>query len=113
MKNCNCGCNRNYNRTCPNSRTNNYSTGNNFGTNTGNFSNSFNNSNNNNPFPTNYLYGHAYTPNQMMTNTFDPETGLMHGTIFPELVSPYSPGQSIDFIEYLKNTNRNGGCGCE
>lgn len=58
---------------------------------------------NNNAFPENYLYGHAYTPNFCMKRTFTPECGLENGTIFPELVSPYSPGQSIDFIEYLRN----------
>ena len=57
----------------------------------------------NSVFPANYLYGHSYTPNQCMNKTFTPEIGLEHGTIFPELVSPYSPGQSIDFIEYLRN----------
>ena len=62
--------------------------------------------NNYNVFPTNYLYGHAYTPNQVMNKTFAPEIGLRNGTIFPELVSPYSPGQSMDFIEFLK---REGG----
>lgn len=60
-------------------------------------------SQNNNVFPKNFLYGHAYTPNQYMNNTFTPEVGLENGTIFPELVSPYSPGQSIDFIEYLRS----------
>lgn len=54
------------------------------------------------PFPENYLYGHAYTPVQNLDNTFIPELGLKHGSIFPELVSPYSPGQSIDFIEFLR-----------
>ena len=58
--------------------------------------------NNNNVFPTNYLYGHAYTPIQYMNRTFTPEVGLKNGTIFPELVSSYNPGQSMDFIEYLK-----------
>lgn len=55
------------------------------------------------PFPENYLYGHAYTPVQTLNNTFTPEVGLENGTIFPELVSPYYPGQSIEFINYLKN----------
>lgn len=58
------------------------------------------------PFPKNYLYGHAYTPNQIMGKTFEPAVGLKNGTIFPELVSPYYPGQSIDFINYLKNGGR-------
>lgn len=54
------------------------------------------------PFPTNYLYGHAYTPNQIIGKTYIPEIGLQNGSIFPELVSSYSPGQSIDFINYLR-----------
>ena len=62
-----------------------------------------NETSNNNPFPENYLYGYAYTPNSCINRTFTPECGLENGTIFPELVSPYSPGQSIDFIEYLRN----------
>lgn len=57
-------------------------------------------------FPSNYLYGHAYTPVQTLNETFNPQLGLQNGTIFPELVSPYYPGQSMDFINYL----RNGGC---
>lgn len=68
---------------------------------------------NSNPFPCNYLYGHAYTPNQTINELFDPQTGLDNGSMFPELVSPYYPGQSMEFIEYLKTTGRNGGCGCE
>lgn len=55
------------------------------------------------PFPRNYLYGHAYTPNQIMDRTFEPAVGLRNGTMFPELVSPYFPGQSIDFINFLRN----------
>ena len=72
----------------------------------------YNNSNNyynNNVFPNNYLYGHAYTPNQIMRKTFSPEVGLQHGTIFPELVSPYCPGQSMDFINYLRTNRGMGG----
>ena len=38
-------------------------------------------------------------------------TGLKNGTIFPELVSPYEPCQSMQFINYLKNRN-NIGEGC-
>lgn len=55
------------------------------------------------PFPRNYLYGHAYTPNQIMDRMFEPAVGLRNGTMFPELVSPYFPGQSIDFINFLRN----------
>lgn len=68
------------------------------------------NSNSTPAFPDNYLYGHAYTPNQRLENVFLPEIGLNNGTIFPELVSPYSPGQSMDFINYLKS---DGGVHCE
>ncbi len=65
--------------------------------------------NNNAVFPKNYLFGHAYTPVQYLKKTFTPEIGLKNGTVFPELVSPYSPGQSMDFINYLKNGgNENG-----
>lgn len=64
--------------------------------------NNCSNNNNYNPFPLNYLYGHAYTPNQFMKKTYTPDIGLRNGTIFPELVSVYNPGQSMDFIEYLK-----------
>ena len=72
-----------------------------------------NENNNSNAFPSNYLYGHAYTPNQTLNELFDPQTGLDNGSMYPELVSPYYPGQSMEFIEYLKSTGRNGGCGCE
>lgn len=56
----------------------------------------------NKAFPEKFLYGYAYTPRQYMNKTFNPENGLSHGTIFPELVSPYCPGQAMDFIETLK-----------
>lgn len=97
--NSNCGCNRNCNcnsrRTCcrRNMMNNNSCV----------YANICNNTNNRSAFPDNYLYGHAYTPNQTMNKTFTPEVGLEHGTIFPELVSPYYPGQSMDFINYLRN----------
>jgi hypothetical protein len=71
------------------------------------------NENNRNLFPSNLMYGHAYTPNQRMNELFDPQTGLSCGSMYPELVSPYSPGDSMAFIEHLKTTDRNGGCGCE
>ncbi|OPY55880.1 MAG: Spore coat associated protein JA (CotJA) [Pelotomaculum sp. PtaU1.Bin035] len=34
---------------------------------------------------------HAYVPRQHMGQVFSPAEALAHGTIFPELVSPY-PG---------------------
>ena len=38
-------------------------------------------------------------------------TGLKNGTIFPELVSPYMPGDSMKQIKYLEKTNIIGkGC---
>ncbi|MDD4170574.1 MAG: spore coat associated protein CotJA [Desulfotomaculaceae bacterium] len=33
---------------------------------------------------------HAYVPWQHMGNIFSPAEGLARGTIFPELLSPYS-----------------------
>ena len=107
MRRCNCRCNsRNMNYNSNNS-SNNTCRCRNCNTNTSNSCacNMYttNTSQNNAVFPENYLYGHAYTPNQCMGTTFTPEIGLQNGTIFPELVSPYSPGQSIDFIEYLRN----------
>lgn len=86
-------CNSNY---CSRNYMNNYNQQSNV------FSNSCQSSASN-PFPENYLYGHAYTPVQTLNNTFVPEVGLENGTIFPELVSPYSSGQSIDFVNFLRN----------
>jgi len=34
-------------------------------------------------------YGEAFVPPQTYGRTFGPEEALRHGTIFPELVSPY------------------------
>lgn len=33
----------------------------------------------------------AWTPYQYLMTMFDPTMGLAHGTIFPELVRPYTP----------------------
>lgn len=64
-----------------------------------------------NPFPKNYMYGHCYTPNQRSCSLFTPQAGLRNGSMFPELVSPYFPGQSMEEIEYLRYyNNENGGC---
>ena len=64
-----------------------------------------------NPFPTNPMYGQSYVPIQIMDRTFTPAAGLRNGTIFPELVSPYCPNQSIEEIEFIKMTNKIGeGC---
>lgn len=34
----------------------------------------------------------AYIPYQRYTTSFSPMEALKHGTMFPELVSPYGPG---------------------
>lgn len=56
-------------------------------------------------FPVNPSYAQSYVPVQQMNKTFTPCIGLKMGTIFPELVSPYAPGQSMEFIQYLKDNN--------
>ncbi len=64
-----------------------------------------------NVFPENPMLGQSYVPIQYMDKTFKPCVGLKMGTIFPELVSPYMPGQSMNEIEYLAATNTvNEGC---
>ena len=49
-----------------------------------------------NVFPENPIYGQSYVPIQYLTKTYKPDEGLKMGSIFPELVMPYSPGQSIE-----------------
>ncbi len=62
-------------------------------------------------FPSNPMLAQSYVPYQYMERTFKPNIGLENGTIFPELVSPYMPGDSMKEINYLKNTNTIGeGC---
>lgn len=62
-------------------------------------------------FPSNPMLGQSYVPIQEMNETFTPCCGLKMGTIFPELVSPYVPGQSMAEIDYLRRTNEIGeGC---
>ena len=43
----------------------------------------------------------SYVPWQIMGETFTPDVGLKMGTIFPELVSPYIPGESLEIMNYL------------
>jgi len=57
-------------------------------------------------FPTNAVLGQSYVPRQILNTTFKPEVGLKMGTIFPELVSPYMPGQSMAEIEYIRRANK-------
>ena len=62
-------------------------------------------------FPANPMLAQSYVPWQFMDKTFKPEVGLKMGTIFPELVSPYMPCQSMRVNEYLEATNKIGeGC---
>lgn len=62
-------------------------------------------------FPSNPMFAQSYVPWQTMDKTFTPCVGLKMGTIFPELVSPYMPGQSMEEIEYIRNANKIGkGC---
>ena len=62
-------------------------------------------------FPTNPMLAQSYVPIQIMDKTFKPCVGLKHGTIFPELVSPYEPGQSMEEIEFIERINKIGeGC---
>jgi hypothetical protein len=64
-----------------------------------------------NAFPSNPVFGQSYVPIQYMDTTFTPSVGLENGTIFPELVSPYSPGQSMEEIAYIARMNSIGeGC---
>lgn len=62
-------------------------------------------------FPSNPMLGQSYVPIQEMNKIFTPCCGLKMGTIFPELVSPYVPGQGMAEIEYLRMANEIGeGC---
>lgn len=58
-----------------------------------------------NAFPENPMLAQSYVPFQIMDKTFTPCVGLKMGTIFPELVSPYEPNQSVREIEYIEQTN--------
>ena len=62
-------------------------------------------------FPDNPMLAQSYVPIQYMDKTFKPSVGLKMGTIFPELVSPYSPCQDMREQEYIARTNKTGeGC---
>ena len=62
-------------------------------------------------FPENPMLAQSYVPIQYMDKTFKPCVGLKMGTIFPELVSPYVPGQSMEQIRMIENMNTIGkGC---
>ena len=59
-------------------------------------------------FPTNPMLGQSYVPIQYMNKTFTPMCGLKNGTLFPELVNTYYPGQSMMDIDYLRMSNNLG-----
>ena len=62
-------------------------------------------------FPDNPMLAQSYVPIQFMNETFKPCVGLKHGTIFPELVSPYKPCDSMRQIDFIEKTNSIGeGC---
>lgn len=62
-------------------------------------------------FPENAVLAQSYVPIQKMDKTFIPSVGLKKGTIFPELVRPYSPCQSFEEIAFIKAMNKPGeGC---
>jgi hypothetical protein len=56
------------------------------------------------------MYGHAYVPNQRMEEIFNACNGLENGSIFPELIFPYSPGDSIVEANYLAENTIESGC---
>ena len=71
----------------------------------------FDDDNYNDVFPENPMLAQSYVPTQFLNETFKPCVGLENGTIFPELVSPYMPGDSMKQIKYLEKTNTIGkGC---
>jgi hypothetical protein len=94
-------CNRYNNGNFNNFSNSNYNSYNN------EFGGGFNSSNYN---ATNMRYGYAYVPNQAFNNVFTPAQGLANGTMFPELVSPYFPNQSMETMNYLRYNSNNGGC---
>ena len=48
------------------------------------------------------MLGQSYVPIQEIDKTFTPICGLKNGTLFPELVNTYYPGQSMMDIDYLR-----------
>ncbi len=62
----------------------------------------------NNSLPLNLRYGYSYVPVQNIRSVYTPAEGLAYGTMFPELLSPYYPNQSMAEINYLRNYNERG-----
>ena len=66
---------------------------------------------NRNVFPENPVLGQSYVPIQYMDKTFKPCVGLKMGTLFPELVNPYYPCQSMEENAFIEAMNTVGeGC---
>lgn len=65
-----------------------------------------------NGLPENPVLAQSYVPIQEFNQTFPCEKALKMGTLFPELVSPYYPGQSICEINKIKSQNEKGVCDC-
>lgn len=67
-----------------------------------------------NGLPASPQFGQSYVPLQIMNRTFIPSVGLEKGTIFPELVSPYEPCQSVAENAFIRANNEiKGGCNDE
>lgn len=50
--------------------------------------------------------GQCYVPIQKLNQTYDSCMGLQMGTIFPELVRPYVPYQSIEQSAFIESMNQ-------
>ena len=59
-------------------------------------------------FPKNAMFGHCYVMDQTLKKIYSPGEALDKGTTFPELYSPYSPGDSMKEIEFLRNYAKGG-----
>ena len=58
----------------------------------------------------NVNYATSYVRNQRLGSVFSPSEGLANGTMFPELVMPYYPGQSLNEMNFLRYNNGGGCC---
>lgn len=56
-------------------------------------------------FPEDPMLAQSYVPIQTLGKTFIPSVGLKMGTIYPELVMPYKPCQSLEDIAFIKAMN--------
>lgn len=64
-------------------------------------------------FPENPMYGQSYVPIQYLDKVYTESIALKKGTLFPELLSNYVPGQSMREISYIRSTNKKEGlCQC-